>query len=283
MPEAPEVQTVLNTLEDGIKDLKIEKAIMRWPKTVSNMETEEFCRLLEGEHVRRFLRHGKYLVLETDSYDWIVHLRMEGKLYLSDLPAEELEQKKHIHASFLLENGKWLHFQDTRKFGRMQLYPKTVPYTDLPCFDKTGPDALDESYLPEAFYQKLHRSKKPVKTLLLDQSVIAGIGNIYADEILFASKIHPETPANQITLKQAETLLENTREILKKALEAKGTTIRSFTSGNHQPGSFQNFLKVHTREGKPCPICQNPIGKIKTGGRSTYYCPHCQKKQEPES
>lgn len=275
MPEAPEVQTVLSTLEGQIKNVKIIKVDIRYPKLIGNMDSKKFEEKLKGQSIQSFYRIGKYLGFETESYDWICHLRMEGKFYLLDtVPSFE---EKHIHAVMELENHLYLCYHDVRKFGRMVLYEKRKDKGSFPCFCHVGKDFLDV----DGFYvfSKFSRMKKAVKTALLDQSVIAGIGNIYADEILFACKIHPETKANLLTLEDCEKIVYHTKRILKEAIHYGGTTIRSYTSSLGVTGQYQNYLQVHRREGQKCPICHSEIIKIKVGQRSSYLCPECQKRK----
>lgn len=279
MPESPEVQNVLNSLKKELKGHKIIKASITHPKLASGMDPEKFAQSLEGETFRGFERYGKYLIFVMDDLDWISHLRMEGKFIFCDPDLEDAKVSKHIHAVFELDDGRKLCYYDTRKFGRMQMYPKAEDFHTLPVFKKLGIDALDEKLNGEYLKKQFSKRKIPVKTALLDQHIIAGIGNIYADEILFASKIHPETPANELTLQQCSSIARNTREILKNAIESGGTTIRTFSYGNHQQGSYQNQLKVHDREGESCRVCQSPVEMIKIGGRSTYLCPECQKRK----
>ena len=179
MPEAPEVQTVLSTLERNIKGLTIEKAEVFYPKLIETSDVSIFCDALIGQTFQRFYRIGKYLGFELDDYDLIVHLRMEGKFYIMrDYP----ENLKHIHAVFNLGDC-YLCYEDTRKFGRMYLYPKTEDKSSLACLKNVGLDVLDEKVTGEYLYHQIHSKKMNIKAILLDQSIIAGIGNIYADEI----------------------------------------------------------------------------------------------------
>lgn len=275
MPEAPEVQTVLNVLEKELTGRQITGASITHPRLSASMPFEDMEKKLTGQHFRKFSRLGKYLIIETDDYDWIVHLRMEGKFYV--LPARPEPEDKHIHALFDLDDGRVLAYKDVRKFGRMYLYPRTDNVRSLPVFENIGTDVL-EDITPESFLKKLPR-KKAIKASLLDQSVLAGIGNIYADEILFASRIHPETPGSEITLEEAARILHNTRRIMKEAIARKGTTIRSYTSSLGVQGEYQGQLQVHRKENEPCPLCGTPIEKIKVAQRSTYLCPHCQVKK----
>lgn len=276
MPEAPEVQTVLDYLHHELEHVQIESAEIFHPKLCANLEPALFEKELQGQRFEKFERIGKYLIFEMSSVDWICHLRMEGKfLLLKQLPLEEKE-RKHIHAVFALSDGRLLCYRDTRKFGRMYLYPKTENIAGLPVFRKVGKDALDPSADWRWMQKKAGKRCLPIKSFLLDQSCIAGIGNIYADEILFACRIAPSTPSCTLDENQWKEILLQTRRILQAAIAQKGTTIRTFSSGNHQPGTFQNFLQVHQKAGMPCPVCGSLIRKKTVGQRGTYYCPHCQ-------
>ena len=279
MPEAPEVANVLSWLESELKGRRIKKAEITHPKLADNMDVESFCRRLEGETFREFHRYGKYLIFEMDTIDLVGHLRMEGKFLLEDPEKMDPKQAKHVHAVFELDDGRKLCYYDTRKFGRMQIYDKADDYRTLPVFQKLGKDVFDESLNGEYLFKKLHKKRIPIKTALLDQAVIAGIGNIYADEILFYSHIHPEEACGSLNLKDFEHIAHWTKEVLSQSVRSGGTTIRTFSYGNHQPGQFQEQLKVHQREGEPCDICGTEIEACKVNQRSTYLCPHCQKRK----
>ena len=272
MPEAPEVQTVLTTLEKQIRNACIEKVEIFHEKLPENLGVHEFEKMLENQKILRFFRLGKYLGFETEEYDWIVHLRMEGKFFVFDSYPDPKD--KHIHAIFSLSTGQYLCYHDTRKFGRMYLYPKTEDIASLPCFQNVGIDFSKASgtYL----FDRTRNSKRDIKSVLLDQSVIAGIGNIYADEILYAARIDPRSIASHLDRDDCETIAAQTKRILNEAIEAKGTTIRSYTSSLGVEGQYQQQLRAHTKEGKECEQCHQPIQKIKLKGRSTYFCPECQ-------
>lgn len=276
MPEAPEVQSVLSDLEKELQGRQILSAEITHPKLADNMEAAEMERRLTGQHFRRFLRHGKYLILEMDDVDWICHLRMEGKFMVVDeLPADE-KIAKHIHAVFDLDDGRRLCYYDTRKFGRMQVYDKAENKDEHACFRKIGPDILSDAITGSYLYQKVHRRKIPIKTALLDQKVVSGIGNIYADEILFEARLDPRSICSHLSEQDCERIAQAARRIMHEAFRAGGTTIRTFSSVHGQSGTFQDQLKVHVREGKPCLECEGPIVQIKVGQRSTYLCPNCQ-------
>ena len=275
MPEAPEVQTVLSTLEDQIKDLRIEEVQIRYEKLIENESVSSFIEKISNQYFRQFHRYGKYLIFALDDYDWIVHLRMEGKFYLlTDLPKD-----KHIHAGFLLSDGRWLCYHDTRKFGRMKLYLKQEDFQSLPCFQKLGLDVLDPSLKADYLYQAFHHSNRSLKACLLDQSLVAGIGNIYADEICFACQLDPRSRSKRISKKDCVHLVYHMQRIIRGAMRYGGTTIRSYTSSLGVTGRFQLKLRVHDRKDEECTVCHTLIKKIIVAQRGTYLCPKCQKRK----
>lgn len=273
MPELPEVETVKRTLERYLIGRKIVNVAVYYPKIIANQTKDDFIRHLKNEKVKEMDRRGKWLIFHLDHYDLVSHLRMEGKYFLKD-PKEELN--KHEHVTFLLDNGKELRYQDTRKFGRMYLFPKGT-YLDEKPLNEVGYEPWDNR-LTETYLKEKYKGKKiPIKMVLLDQSIVAGIGNIYADEILFVSHIHPLKLASQLTKKDCCSLIQATRMILGEAIEMGGTTIRSYESEKGVHGRFQQHLLVHNQ--KFCSTCDTPIERIIVGGRSTYFCSHCQKKR----
>lgn len=277
MPEAPEVQNVLNYLQEELTGRTITNAEITHPKLSDNLEVPEMENRLRGQTFRRFARHGKYLVFETDDLDWVSHMRMEGKFLVTDEFPEDPKAAKHVHARFDLDDGRMLLYSDTRKFGRMQVYPKAERISSLPVFDKIGPDVLSDEFTPEGLLEKLKKRKSAVKTSIMDQSVVAGIGNIYADEILFDAGLDPRSISSHLDLEDCQKIVQAAKEILGESIRHGGTTIRSFSYGNHEPGSFQDFLRVHQRKDEPCLRCGHEIEQIKVNNRSTYLCPECQK------
>ncbi len=268
MPELPEVQTVLDTLALQIKDRAITDIRIIYPPIVS-MEGERFKQELIGQHFRCFKRRGKYLLFEMDDITLVSHLRMEGKYFILN---EEVPLDKHDHVLFDLDDGRQLRYNDVRKFGRMELIEKEEEYRN---FKDLGPEPFWEIFNEEYCKTYLKDKKTAIKTILLDQSFVAGIGNIYADEILFAMKTDPRSRADLLDEKEIAALISQTRRIMKEAIEAGGTTIRSYTSSLGVTGLFQNDLKVHTVD--QCPDCGTKIKKITVGGRGTYFCSNCQK------
>ncbi|MBQ6840732.1 MAG: DNA-formamidopyrimidine glycosylase [Bacilli bacterium] len=267
MPELAEVQTVRIVLKKQILNKTI-KDIKILYSNIIETNIDVFKEKLIGKCFIDIKRKGKYLIFETEDHYLISHLRMEGKYFIKPL-SDEIN--KHEHIIFKFDDFD-LRYHDTRKFGKMALIEKTNLES---YFRNIGPDAnsdVDVSYL----YNKLNSKKKPIKSLLLDQSIIAGLGNIYVDEVLFASKINPLELGSNLSLADCQNILESSKNILDNAIKYKGTTIRSYTSSLNVEGEYQNYLKVHTKAGMPC-NCGDVISCIKVGGRSTYYCPSCQR------
>ena len=272
MPELPEVETVRKTLKNKIINEKILDVKVNYPNIIEYPNVLEFIKLLKNQTIKDIKRRGKWLIFELDNYCLLSHLRMEGKFNLKNFNDEV---NKHEHIIFKFKDSE-LRYQDTRKFGRMHLLKKDEllkrkPLNELGLepFDKN----LTSSYLKEKYLNKT----LAIKTVLLDQSIITGIGNIYADEILFLSKINPLKKAKDLNELELNEIIKNTKTILNQAINDGGTTIRSYTSSEGIHGKFQQHLLVHTKENEPCINCQNKIVRIKVNQRSTYYCPNCQK------
>ena len=270
MPELPEVQTVLDTLENRIRGRRITDIRILYQPIVSCPE-EEFRNRLIGSSFCAFRRRGKYLLFEMEDVTLVCHLRMEGKFFILD---ESVPIGKHDHVIFYLDDGKQLRYNDVRKFGRMELIEKDEDYR---CFKDLGPEPFSEEFNADYCRRYLENRKLPIKQVLLDQSFVAGIGNIYANEILSAIHLDPRTSARRVGRKKLDELVCQTRDILNRAIEAGGTTIRSYTSSLGVTGRFQLDLHVHGL--KTCPYCGSEIKTIFIGGRGTYYCPKCQKKK----
>ena len=270
MPELPEVETVKNTLKKQVQNKKIILASIYWDNIIASPKPEEFKEKIKNQTINNILRRGKWLMFELDDYFLLSHLRMEGKYFIRNIHDE---RNKHEHIIFTFSDNTELRYHDTRKFGKMYLIDKDKVYEEKPLKD-LGKEPWDTTLTKEYLKEKLN--KKPIKVQLLDQSIIVGIGNIYVDEVLFLSKIYPETPGNKLKNKDLENIIKYTRETLEKAIELGGTTVKSYTSSEGVHGRFQNELLVHTKE--ICPVCNTKIEKITVGGRGTYYCPKCQKR-----
>ncbi len=265
MPELAEVETVRNVLKKKVLNKPIKNIKVIYEKIIEN-KIDEFKEKLINDKFIDIKRKGKYLIFETNKYYLISHLRMEGKYFLKDIN-EKIE--KHEHVIFYFDDFT-MRYHDTRKFGRMKIINKDK-INDY--FKNLGPDAnsnIDPNYL----YEKIRNKRIPIKTILLDQSIISGLGNIYVDEVLYHAKINPFKKGVDITLKNTKDILSASKKVLDNAIKYKGTTIRTYTSSLGVKGEYQDYLMVHTKE--KC-LCGNDIKKEKIGGRMSYYCPKCQK------
>ncbi len=273
MPELPEVETVKETLKRQILNNRIVGIKVNYEKIIENPSPSEFKQQIVNQKINDIKRRGKWLMFELDDYFLLSHLRMEGKYHIH-LKGEKIN--KHEHVIFELDDNRELRYKDTRKFGKMHLINKDEVFNNLP-LKELGLEPNDTELTVNYLKNKYKNKTIPIKTTLLDQSIIVGIGNIYADEILFLSKINPNKKTNQLTNKELRKIIDNTRIVLEKAIMAGGTTIRSYTSSEGIHGRFQHELLVHGKEHEKCKDCKNEIVKIKVGGRGTYYCPKCQK------
>ena len=273
MPEIAEVRTVKDALRDKIIGRTINNIIYRYDGIIKS-DKDEFKKILIGKTFKDIRSIGKWLIFDLGEYSVLSHLRMEGKYYIK--PSDE-EYEKHEHIIFNLDDNYDLRYKDVRKFGVMKLI-KTKDIYNTEEISKLGIEPDNISLTKEYIYSKIHDSNKPIKELLLDQSIINGLGNIYVDEVLFSSKIHPERKGNSISLEECNKIKESCYEIITKATKYKGSTIRSYTSSLGVEGEYQKYLKVHTRVNNPCIECNTKIERIRVGGRGTYYCPNCQKK-----
>ena len=270
MPELPEVETVRRVLASNLANLRIDDVIVRYDNIV-DQDKNEFITNVKNKTIVDILRRGKFLIFKLNKGYIISHLRMEGKYFYVENNSLD---NKHIHVIFKLSNDYDLLYQDVRKFGRM-LYIEDDIYNKLP-LSKVGIDLiLDKQIDYDQIYAKIINKALLIKETLLDQSIIAGLGNIYVDEVLFAAKIRPDTLSKDITLDQLKTIINESKRIFELAIKNKGTTIRSYTSSLNVKGNYQDFLMVHTKE--YCKICNSKIEKIKIGGRTTYFCKNCQK------
>ena len=273
MPELPEVETVKEILKSKLIELEIKDICVYYEKMIKTNDVADFKEKLTGQHFIDIKRRGKYLIFELDDYYLLSHLRMEGKFFYGD--ANEMRDK-HVHAEFLLCNGLKLRYEDVRKFGTFHLYTKEIPLELTASFAVLGPEPWADEFNVDHLMAKFKWKKMPIKSILLSQKVVAGLGNIYVDEVLFAAKIHPMKKSGDLTREEVVRVVHYTKEILNQAIIHKGTTIRTFSSGHGACGEFQNFLQVHTKKDEPCPRCSTLIVKTKVGGRGTYFCPACQ-------
>ena len=272
MPEKPEVITVVKSLKQRILGDTIHSVDVYWDNIiVGNIEL--FKNKIKNQTIHDITTRGKWLVFHLDKDVLLIHLRMEGKFTFRKI-GDVLG--KHEHVVFNLDDGVELRFHDVRKFGKMYLVNKDNYFNEVPLKDM-GLEYDDKNLTSDYLYNKLKSKSIPIKTSLLDQSIIAGIGNIYDDEILFLSGIDPKRKSNKITKRECQRIIDNTYNVLERAIEKGGTTIKSFTSSEGVHGLFQHELLVHGKKNDNCPHCNNKIEIIKINGRSTYFCPKCQK------
>lgn len=277
MPELPEVETIKRVIEPQIQGLTIENVTVKRPEVTAYPTADEFCSLLTGQTVSHMTRRGKFLVIQLNSNDCIIlHLRMTGCLLLT--PADYPEEK-HTHVIFRLNNGKELRFSDTRRFGRLWLL-KNGEADTYSGIEKLGTEPLDKLLTAEYLKFLLGKRKKAVKECLLDQSVIAGIGNIYSDEILFTAGIYPARPANSLNMEEWERLAAAIPERISYFIEVNKITPEEYLETKGQDYRNTPFLQVYGQEGKPCPKCGEMLCRMVVGGRGSVYCPVCQKNSE---
>lgn len=274
MPEMPEVETVKETLKQLVLGKTIRKIKVFWPKIIKRPDDVElFKQRLEKQTIQDLKRRGKFILFILDEYTLVSHLRMEGKYNLAK-SGEDMD--KHTHVIFDFGDGTELRYRDVRKFGTMHVFKKGEEASYPPLLS-LGPepltDELNEKYLKE----KLNKTARPIKAVLLDQTVLVGLGNIYVDEALFKASIHPLSKANHLSDKSIKKLVMSIKETLSEAVTLGGSTIRSYLNSQGQMGMFQQKLNVYGREGEPCKTCGTELIKLRVAGRGTHICPTCQK------
>ncbi|GAP09073.1 DNA-(apurinic or apyrimidinic site) lyase [Bellilinea caldifistulae] len=276
MPELPEVETIVRALQNGgrgsppLVGRVIEKAELHWQRSIATPEPARFTQKICHQPVKSISRRGKFILIHLSDAVLLIHLRMSGDLRLepvTDETGSPIPPLIHDRVIFHLTDGWRLAFNDPRKFGRLWLVDD--PHSVL---NGLGPEPLDEGLTAAVFYQHLSRFRRQLKPLLLDQSVIAGLGNIYTDEALHLARLHPLTPSNLISLEDAARLLDAIRSVLQEGIRRNGASIDWVYRG----GSFQNHFRAYGRTGQPCPECGTSIARLIVGQRSTHFCPVCQ-------
>ncbi|MCZ7572676.1 MAG: DNA-formamidopyrimidine glycosylase [Ardenticatenaceae bacterium] len=274
MPELPEVETVVRTLrEHGLVGRTITDVVVRWPRTVDRPSVEELRARLRGQRIGAAGRRGKFLILSLSTGDsLLVHLRMTGKLLVVSA-GEPLDA--HVHIILVLDDGRQLRFHDTRKFGRIYLVDEPAEV-----IGRLGPEPIDADFTAADLQAMLMRRHRQLKPLLLDQTFLAGLGNIYVNEALWLARLHPERRSDTLSSQEVTALYEAMRTVLRKGIENLGTTlghgIPNFYGAGGEAGRNQEALFVHGREGKPCPRCGASIQRLIVGQRASYVCPNCQ-------
>ena len=269
MPELPEVETIRRDLLPYLIGRTFERVDLYWPGVVKNMAPEEFQERLIGQAITDIGRRGKYLLFDLCNGDTLViHLKMAGSLILrsaGDPPDPS------TRAIFYLDNGDELRFTDRRKFGAFWLVEDRDHVVG-----NLGPEPFDDIVTPQGMAVKLAKRNRAIKTILLDQNFIAGIGNIYADEALYEACIHPMRKGRSLSAEEVERLYEAILSVLKRGIANRGTTLRDYRDAKGRSGENQEQLLVFRRTGQPCPRCGTPIQRMVIGGRSSHFCPRCQ-------
>jgi formamidopyrimidine-DNA glycosylase len=277
MPELPEVETIARSLREGIAEQssilqhQIIKVKLLWPRTLAEPKPSQVARLLKGRTIAGITRRGKFLVFDLGGVCLLIHLRMSGDLLVRSGSAP---LEKHDRLVLWLKKGKdmrQLAFNDTRKFGRVWItrQPENV-------LGGLGPEPFDDALTPERFHDFLEKRKRLLKPLLLDQSFLAGLGNIYTDEVLHLAKLHPLRRSDNLTEDESKRLLSAIRSTLREGIRRNGASIDWVYRG----GDFQNHFRVYGRAGEACPVCGTPITRLVVGQRGTHVCEHCQKIRE---
>lgn len=264
MPELPEVETIARILRPTLVGRTVVAARLLWARSLATPAEDQFQARITGQAICDIGRRGKFLILRLSKDHLLIHLRMSG-----DLRVEPEQSANEIHDRLILsmDNGNRLAFNDPRKFGRVWLVDDLASVIgDL------GPEPLDETFTPHDLYLALHTHRRQLKPLLLDQTFLAGLGNIYADESLHRARLHPLILSQSITSGQAEALWRGIRESLQEGIRRNGASIDWVYRG----GDFQNFFRAYARTGQPCPRCGTPIERITVGQRGTHFCPTCQ-------
>ena len=269
MPELPEVEVSRMGISPHVTNQTVTKIIVRNPKL--RWPVPEEISQIEGQVIRRVTRRAKYLMLETDAGYAIVHLGMSGSLRVlpSDIPPE-----KHDHVDLCLSSGEVLRYNDPRRFGA---WLWQADQGEHPVLAKLGPEPLSEAFTAAYLQDKAKGKRTAVKQFIMDNHVVVGVGNIYANESLFAAGIHPKREAGKISAQRLTLLVDEIKSVLAFAIKQGGTTLKDFKNADGKPGYFAQELQVYGQGGEPCPRCDKPLSEVKIGQRATVYCSDCQK------
>jgi len=274
LPELPEVETVTRTLRELVQGKQIERVQVYLPRIIQRpADIEQFCDALVGHTIIDVTRRGKFIRILLDGLVLVSHLRMEGRYGVYE-QHEELE--KHTHVVFTFTDGTQLRYKDVRQFGTMHLFSEGEDLNELP-LKKLGVEPLSEQFTAKVLREKLQHRQSKIKPLLLNQELIVGLGNIYVDEALFAARIHPERSPSSLSKSEWNKLHKAIVETLTSAVEAGGSSIKSYVNGQGEMGMFQQQLLAYGRENQPCSGCGTLLTKFVVGGRGTHICPKCHK------
>jgi len=283
MPELPEVETIARTLHPHLVGETILSANLRWARTLATPSARKFREQIKGQKILGVSRRGKFLNIQLADFNLFVHLRMSGDLFIKEGDYKPAKHDRLILRFYFAlpalspsqavagdgdRSIKYLVFTDARKFGRVWL-------TDDPesVIGGLGPEPLSDEFTPQWLFSALRSRRRHLKPLLLDQTFLAGLGNIYTDEALHMARLHPLAASDSVKRKQAERLHESIRAVLAEGIRRNGASIDWVYRG----GEFQNYFRVYDREGKPCPVCRKKIERLVVGQRGTHVCPKCQK------
>jgi formamidopyrimidine-DNA glycosylase len=277
MPELPEVETIAARLRMGgfndpstpsLLGKRVVSAQIYWERTLAEPSPNEFKQKLPGLFIREIKRRGKFLLILLNGETLLIHLRMSGDLLVE---ADSGPPAKHHRLLLNLQDGLRLALNDPRKFARVWM----TATPDL-LLSHLGPEPLDTDFTPDTFYRRLIKHRRQLKPLLMDQSFLAGLGNIYTDEALHQARLHPLRLSASLSFHEAECLWNSIRHVLKEGIQRNGASIDWVYRG----GDFQNYFRVYQRKGEPCPVCGSPIDRISVGQRGTHFCPQCQRLEE---
>lgn len=274
MPELPEVETVRRTLMPHLRGQRVERVDLRKPDHIRYPDPATFQAEVEGRTFAMELgRRGKYLLPLEGGGTLVCHLRMSGRLFVA---SPEAPVEKHTHVIFHLSSGQQLRFQDQRTFGGFHLvYPdgRGMPKG----LAELGPEPLEERWSADYLAAELAGRRAPIKAVLLDQSTVAGLGNIYVDEALFRAGVHPARPAAELSRAEVERIAAEAAAVLEEAIRYRGTTFSLYFDGEARGGDYYRELRVFDRSGEPCYVCGSPIEKTRVAGRGTHVCTRCQR------
>lgn len=268
MPELPEVETTKRGISPFLLNQKIKKIIVRQPKL--RWQIPEIFSKLHNISITGLSRRAKYLIIHTEQGDIIGHLGMSGSLQIID---KVLFAGKHDHLDIVLDNGKVLRYNDPRRFGAW-LWAERAE--NLAILQKLGVEPLSDEFNAEYLFSQTRKRTIPIKSLIMHNPIVVGIGNIYANESLFLCKINPLLPANTLSLEQCQTLTNTIKTILQKAIVQGGTTLKDFKQPDGKLGYFAQELLIYGKKGKPCPECGTLIANVMIGQRNSFFCPRCQ-------
>ncbi len=274
MPEMPEVETIARQLRGRVEGKRI-AGVRLSGLPLRKPVSPGLGKALVGRTIRRVRRYGKYLVLTLEPKAfWVIHLGMSGRLLYHE--PGRAEGARHTHASILFSDGDGLEYRDPRRFGLLALYEGASPRA-IPEIRSLGKDPLQPGFTGEWLGRRLHGSRREVKSFLLDQGVLAGIGNIYACEALFEARIHPGRRCATLSGRESGRLAAAVQKVLRDAIRRRGTTFSDFRGADGKAGGHQDYLAVYMREGKQCVECGRPIRRINQGNRGTFFCQQCQR------